>query len=125
MDSAISNVKQTLQSLKQRYRFVELRSRFISEPSEKVFHEIGLLKAEKELLMLVRSNLAAVITSPDPEIRNMINDLKKGAVTGLLLSKELSWDELSDYTNLQIQRLEKKLASVEAKERELAELMQD
>lgn len=125
MDAALVEIKTALQSLKSRYKFVDLRSRFISEPSEKVFHEINLLKAEKDLLMLMRKNLAVVATSPDPELRLMLENFKHGQVTGLVLNKELSWEGLDAYVDSLIEKLELKYERLEAKQNELKELMQE
>jgi hypothetical protein len=126
MDPALSEIKHALRSLKARQTFVELRIKLAGiDASEKIYHEIELLKAEKHLAMLLRQNIVAIATSPDQELRSILESFKTGAVTGLVASKDLRWEDLFAHVDYSIEALEEKLQLVKIKEEELNKLLRE
>lgn len=122
-DNHLEEITEKVRSLQKRYTFVEMRSRFITDQSERIFHDIGILKAEKELLSLVQQHMTLLITSPNAHIRTTLIALKNGALTGKIFSKEMTWEELYLHVDYLIADLELKYELVQHKEQELERLV--
>lgn len=122
-DNHSEEIAEKVRSLQKRYTFVEMRSRFITNRSERIFHDIGILKAEKELLSLVQQHMTLLITSPNAHIRATLTALKSGALTGKIFSKEMTWEELYLHVDHLIADLELKYELVQHKEQELERLV--
>ena len=119
----ISELRKYINQHYQHIRIVSLRKQCTKiEPEESLYHEIKILESEKKLVQLLEPNLAFVLIDEDPEIRSVISEFKNGAISGKVISGELTWQDLYDYIDMKLLTLNKKYKLIQDKLAELKEL---
>jgi len=99
-------------------RFVNIRKHYCSG-SEPLWHEIQLLKSERQLALLLKQNLVAIMTSPLKEVREIFEQFRNGPLTGEVIKNQLSWEQLFLNIDTRLLKLEKKYSKACRLEQEL------